>query len=106
MERFEQSEHASADIVTKTVYFIRADDHVKVGFSQNVHKRLRQLQTGSCLPLTVASQFNTKKWRENERALHDYLAPCHVIGEWFAIPTAVAQYDRICFLAGVSDDMI
>ena len=106
MERFEQSEHASADIVTKTVYFIRADDHVKVGFSQNVHKRLRQLQTGSCLPLRVEFHFHTLRWKENERALHAFLAPCHALGEWFYLPAVFAQYEDVCRMAGVEQDML
>jgi Meiotically up-regulated gene 113 len=65
------------------VYFITAmaSGTVKVGYSTNVRKRLIDLQTSASVQLRM--EFSCVGDRELERALHAFLKPYRVSGEWF-----------------------
>lgn len=63
------------------VYFIRADDAVKIGFSEIVGKRFSTIQSAHAVDLellgTVPASGGT------ERSYHDRFAHLHIRGEWF-----------------------
>lgn len=67
------------------VYAIRAQGHqaVKIGFATNPHKRLRDLQIGCPLPLTLLWTFLTDNAPELEAALHRRFRAQRTQGEWF-----------------------
>jgi hypothetical protein len=71
----------------KYVYFIRArgTEMVKIGFSNNPHKRLKQLNTGNAIDLKLEYSFKTESYRQHERMLHTHFKGYHVRGEWFRL---------------------
>lgn len=69
---------------------------VKFGFAKNVRARVATLQTGNPQELKLLSA--TPSQRELERAIHDFLRPDHVRGEWFRGPlvaVALAKLDAL-----------
>lgn len=88
--------HQKGDISSPSVYFIQAErtNMVKIGFSTNVAKRLRSLQTACStkVRLLVAIPGN----REAERAYHEQFSRSREQGEWFR-PTAdiLAEVSRL-----------
>lgn len=79
------------------IYVIAGDPAgpVKIGFSNDPHKRLRQLQTGypGRLTLHYTEAFPEPRARLMERIIHKTIAPRRVKGEWFSIDveTAIAE---------------
>lgn len=60
---------------------------VKIGFSQNPEKRLRQLQTGHAEKLILwhAEKVLHESVRSAEQAIHAQIAYRRCVGEWFDI---------------------
>lgn len=56
-----------------TVYFIRLGDRIKVGYSENLDRRLAHEEILGFVPGT----------RADEQAWHQLLAPHRVTGEWY-----------------------
>jgi len=71
----------------KFVYAIRclATNWVKIGFSCDVVRRLCELQTGCPHDLKVEFVHITPRFREMERAMHDYFIEFRIRGEWFEL---------------------
>lgn len=70
------------------VYFIESGQHIKIGLTTDVNKRLNTLQTGSPHPLRVVDtiEFENKKMAQLfERAFHDSFHSKRAEGEWFYI---------------------
>lgn len=55
---------------------------VKIGFTTNVHRRFKQLQTGSHQALTLFAVIRDVP-RSVERMLHKRYADRRLMGEWF-----------------------
>lgn len=72
------------------VYFIRSPHGFKIGFSDNVPARVKQLQTGSQSPLELVAVIAAGT-RAVEQELHRVLAASRAAGEWFK-PTALVRY--------------
>ena len=71
------------------VYFIQAiDDHtgktsgpIKIGFSNNVKKRLKSLQVGNPNKLKILRKISGSK--RLEKRFHRHFGWCRLYGEWF-----------------------
>lgn len=75
------------------VYFLRAGDFVKIGFTSHPTGRARELQTG--LPGGIDFIVAVSGSREDEQRLHGELSMHHVRGEWFrAVPAVLATITR------------
>jgi hypothetical protein len=76
------------------VYIIAADDAgpVKIGFSKNPEKRLKQFQTGHPQPLRLCHSlaFEGKRAKGIERIIHQTINHLRVQGEWFGLTVADA----------------
>ena len=72
------------------VYFVRAGDFIKIGFSKKWRGRLSHLQTGSPLPLELlhAEPGDVAK----EQALHRHFKHLHSQGEWFRAAADLLNY--------------
>lgn len=72
-----------------SVYLIRNDDLglCKIGFSDSVRRRRRELQAKSAFNLRLVAEWRCPKVaaRAFESILHDKLSTCRSHGEWFAI---------------------
>ena len=70
------------------VYWIQCDGGpIKIGFSVNPEKRLRELQAANPYPLRILGTVRALK--DDERDLHLRFAQHRVRGEWFAPTKAV-----------------
>lgn len=71
--------------ITGFVYFIGTLEHemVKIGFSANVNRRLKELQAGS--PVKLAVIHKVKGNVTYERELHNQFKECRKHGEWFSL---------------------
>lgn len=71
------------------LYIISASEAgpVKLGFSQDPEKRLRQLQTASPLPLRLfhVEEVEPDRVKIAEKALHRIIGHKRVKGEWFDV---------------------
>ncbi|RMB02745.1 GIY-YIG nuclease family protein [Eilatimonas milleporae] len=76
------------------VYFIGEDENgcspIKIGVTNNIKARKRNLQTGNPLCLLLLGWINAVNPFQLERRLHQYFRGTQVRGEWFAIkPTDI-----------------
>lgn len=69
------------------LYVIRdSEGKRKLGFSKNPDVRVKQLQTGNSLELTVEYRLPIRVRNRAERNLHSLFPADRVRGEWFKIP--------------------
>lgn len=83
------------------IYIIKASNGLlKIGMTSNPRARVRSLQTGSPLHLSVAHKQSvpTPRARTAEKRVHYRLRHSRVHGEWFkcSLEKAQAELDRIC----------
>lgn len=73
------------------VYFIVDEEgkRVKIGFSHEPEKRLRQLQTANAQRLTLLAAIPGTK--EDERFLHQQFGSARGINEWFRMTSYLRQ---------------
>lgn len=65
------------------VYFIGDGTAIKIGFSENVARRLRSIQTGHHLPLKILGTIPASAI--DELTVHARFAHLRLRGEWFRI---------------------
>lgn len=88
------------------LYIISASEAgpVKLGFSNDPSKRVKQLQTGSAQPLTLyhAEEVEDARVKIAEKALHRLLGHCRLKGEWFtmSVEDAIAEVIHIRMTEG------
>lgn len=71
------------------VYFVRLGDRIKIGYSENVDKRLTVVPHEEVLGVIPGT-------RDDERAWHKLLADYRTVGEWFrAEPDVLAAVARV-----------
>jgi Meiotically up-regulated gene 113 len=70
------------------VYLIKNGDGYKIGHTQNLQRRLLELQTGTQLPLIVVYHRTTPESRRWERFLHRRFAQVRMQGEWYKLTEA------------------
>jgi len=63
------------------VYFMQSGGYIKIGFSQNVNKRLESIQTGH--PNKVKIKYKFKGGKHIEKFLHQTFKHKRSYGEWF-----------------------
>ena len=95
IERFKRSfyvcERCLAAVGTPMVYFFRAGDLVKIGYSRrDVQARLRACQTGS--PVSLTLWHTVPGGPDVERELHQRFAADRQHGEWFRISDAIREF--------------
>ena len=68
------------------VYFIRADNAVKIGHTNNIDKRVSKFQTGNHNQIEVLLQIpisDIKKVHLLEKSFHRWFRTYHIQKEWF-----------------------
>jgi hypothetical protein len=75
--------------MTGHVYFAKAGDRIKIGFSTNVEKRLRALGTGSPQAIQLLGVMPGSK--RLERTIHEDLKAHRQHREWFTDCSAVRE---------------
>ena len=67
----------------KYVYFIQCEDLIKIGYSKNINKRLKQLQTGCPYALQLLYVIDNADY-ETEQYYHRYFSSIYNIrGEYY-----------------------
>lgn len=79
------------------VYFVQQshDGPIKVGWSRNIPRRMRQLQTAQGQPLRLLGHIETQD-ASLEKVFQERLSKHHLQGEWFEGTSAVLE--AICSL--------
>lgn len=85
-------ENATAlDITRGLVYLIQSDIFYKIGYTIDLDKRLRSLQTGNPKPLTVAAVVEIDHPARLENELHRMFRHLQISGEWFRLDDEYVQ---------------
>lgn len=87
------------------LYLIESGGLYKIGVSQDVNKRIRNLQTGSAHTVICVAYYQTDKpAREVESALHKLFAKYRLRGEWFDFEDRFTQeaFDTLCSRYGMT----
>lgn len=72
------------------IYAITNGIHIKIGYSANVQRRLKQLNTGSANRLYVLCTFIGG--RELEQYIHSKFGYNRINGEWFRVDQDMLDY--------------
>jgi len=67
------------------VYVVRCESYHKIGISDNIHRRLKQLDAASPFELELIHVIRSPFARELEKELHDRYSAKRVKGEWFEL---------------------
>jgi hypothetical protein len=76
----------------EVVYFIRAGDAIKIGYTTNLAARKRSLETASAVPLELLGSVSGD--RREEARLHREWWHLHIRGEWFHADEELLRYIR------------
>lgn len=68
------------------VYLVSAGPHQKVGITNDINRRICQIQTGCSDRVIFVSSFWSDDPLRDEKEIHRFLYGYHVRGEWFEIP--------------------
>ena len=74
---------------SRGVYAIKAGDFVKIGKTENVNDRLKQIQTGSPIQLEFLGMLSPNP--ADESSFHNRFKHLHVRGEWFQSDPEILQ---------------
>ena len=85
----------------KKIYIISSaiNDEIlyKIGVSDKVEKRLKELKTGNAATLSIVNQFESKWAFKIEANLHHRFYSSNIRGEWFYLTSEiVADFTNIC----------
>ena len=64
------------------IYFIRSGEEIKIGRSQNIKNRLKELQTGNQVDLELLYIIENVE-ESFEKHIHSICSKFHLRGEWF-----------------------
>jgi len=83
------------------LYIIAATEHgpCKVGYTNNIAKRLYAIQIGNHLKLKVWSTWDIDDVQQAERLMHHKLGRSYIRGEWFDV--SVAEAETACASIGM-----
>lgn len=89
-------------------YMIRANQHIKIGYSKDIDRRINHMQTGNAYKLEVIAKFvfeTESVAREFEQNLHRRYKRFHFRGEWFfADPVLAWMKEKDEQVSSRSDD--
>lgn len=78
------------------VYFLRAANTVKIGFSINPRERLRSIQTGCPEDARIVKIVEGSM--KTEKLFHERFAEYRLGGEWFDLRGRLAKYLEACLV--------
>ena len=79
----------------RILYFIGCNDYaVKIGFTEDLHKRIKQLQTGNPYELKLLHIIENIN-PELERFIHVFFQEAHMTQEWYEHEAALNVVDAL-----------
>ena len=99
-EETDFSAHEAGDIYTITQEGQSGDQDIlcKVGRTNNLKRRLTQLQTGNPQVLDYYQTFSVSDMAEAEKRAHTAVSQYHTTGEWYQVP----QRDMAAFMEAIA----
>lgn len=88
----------------RCVYILRSGRYYKIGFAQDVAKRLSNINTSSPRPSTLVYAVETTRFRELEKALHERFSKRRTQREWFALTRRDLSLARLIMFAESWDE--
>jgi hypothetical protein len=85
---------------TEVVYVVQAGEFFKIGVATDVQVRIREMQTGCPLEITLVASVPCRNPYVSESIVHRHLAEYRVRGEWFK--TDLGMIDEAMMLVGLS----
>jgi len=73
------------------LYFIRSNNHVKIGISSNVSERIEELQRGNPIKLEILGVIKNSSFKKEEE-IHNKFINLRTVGEWFKYENSIAEY--------------
>lgn len=73
-----------------SVYFIRSGNFIKIGYADDPHRRLKQLQTGNPQKLELIGHVDGDM--STEAHIHGLFSDFRVKGEWFELTSDIMAY--------------
>lgn len=67
------------------IYIIQNNERFKIGRTNNIKKRLQNLQTGSSSQLLLRTSIQTNRDNILESRLHQLFSTRRILGEWFVL---------------------
>lgn len=81
------------------VYLIKTieDNKYKIGKTNNINKRLKELQTGNSNELILVDSYYSKYSSKVESALHNFFKHKNIINEWFEFDQDdINKFKQLC----------
>ena len=72
------------------VYLLKAGDYYKIGVSNNINERIKQLQTGCPHKITCIGKIEYCDALKTEKRLHRMFKDSNTYGEWYK-PDNISQ---------------
>lgn len=69
----------------KKVYLLRTNEFYKIGITNNLNKRVKQLQTGNSEKIELISFYESEYANKIEKSLHNKYSYVKKEGEWFTL---------------------
>lgn len=86
------------------LYVIKdSENKRKLGFSRDPDRRVKELQTGNPLELTVEYRLPIRVRNRAEKNLHDLFPADRIRGEWFKIPDNSQEFLLLQKVFGIAD---
>jgi len=79
------------------VYIIRSSKWVKIGWTDNLDRRIEQFKTGNPSRITLVARFPCKSKRNAihlERLFHEKFNDCRREGEWFSAKNVINKLKK------------
>ena len=73
------------------LYFIRQDDAIKIGITDDLDQRFAQIKTSAAFPCKIENVVYTHHGKTLERKLHKALADFQTHLEWFVLPLEIEK---------------
>ena len=74
------------------VYFLTSEYGYKIGMTNNIKRRFKELSVNLPFELTLHSHCQLKEYIELEKILHSALIDKHINGEWFKLNDSDFEY--------------
>ena len=88
VDTYEKSLGSSGSII----YFIKDDPYVKIGVTDNLTKRVSQMQTGNPRVLTIMATMPSEDPYKMELELHTKFKKYNYQGEWFILSDEIKEF--------------
>jgi hypothetical protein len=85
------SDEERATLFWKYIYLLKTGTYYKIGISQNVGRRIKQIKNASPYETEIVTSAKVENAELLEKQLHARYAEYYIRGEWFELPIDIAN---------------